>query len=90
MSSIWIPLFLIWEIFCVWTENIEEYFFGQSGCHRLFLLFFDFSMNMEKTSKTNFQPDLQNVDLADAVSPYLHFVDMGIFMKKSVKKSVIE
>ena len=73
-----------------WTENIEKYFLGQSGCHRLFLLFFDFAMNMEKTSKTNFQPDLQKADLADAVFPYRHFVDMGIFVKMGAKKFMVE
>jgi hypothetical protein len=47
-------------------------------------------MNMEKTSKTYFQPDLQKADLADAVSPYRHFVDMGIFVKMGAKKFMVE
>ena len=73
-----------------WTENIEKNFFGESDCHRLFLLFFDFAMNMAKTSKTNFQPDLQKTDLADTVFPYRHFVDTGIFVKMGVKKFMVE
>jgi hypothetical protein len=47
-------------------------------------------MNMEKTSKTNFQPDLLFADLADAVFPYRHFVVMGIFVKIGAKKFMLE